>query len=51
MTIRHSCKEGVCAKCKYWKILDSFSGLKGKCSKNEYIISCSHSCCDDFKKE
>lgn len=48
---KRECLSGICSRCKYWKILEILPGLKGKCIKREYIISCSHSCCEDFSEK
>lgn len=46
------CKTGmICQKCKFWKLLERLPGMKGRCDKRDYLISCYHSCCKDFEKE
>jgi hypothetical protein len=46
------CKTGmVCQKCKFWKLIERLPGMKGRCDKRDYLISCYHSCCKDFEKE
>jgi hypothetical protein len=51
--IKETCKEegGICSLCKYWKIMEFLPGNKGRCNKRDYIISCHHSCCNDFSEK
>lgn len=45
LSMPQSCNMGICAKCKFWKIIEY---LRGKCSKHGYNISCSHLGCSDY---
>ena len=47
----NKCLKGYCVQCKFWKLQEWLPGNKGKCDKRDYLISCSHSCCEDYTEK